>query len=560
MAESKKERLERATVITNDIFDIVDEDGNGSMDFDEFARWARSDGRPLEWLEDYAGPLLEWLDRVELENAELRPSHNEGLFSPEVAKALLSRFREDSKGNRLNEQGFIEVMLLLMSLRKTPQSTTFASRMFRFFDDDGGGSVDWAEFGTGLSMVCRGSKLDRLRCIYILIDKKQRGHINRKEFRDFVDMFWLTPVERVGKAAAKPMSRNPRYSGMSKASIMQLCDQTLQELQETQTELSSAESQREFLGLELKQRDQVISELEVVRSDLHAEKLARAAVDEQVLRILKEVERLDTNRLELQATIESQKTDLRAQELRWLGSKRQAELGAIERAQLAAERSSWESLANQKCAEFQLHVDERLAVADASVAQSENWASHCVDLVKQSGLRAMRSAVIRFRVVLFVRLITRWSLSSRTESMSRVRAGNPKGWKRRNLASCLKPKGGTPLGYVTAYDREGWENDHATAFGMDSRAHSLSPPPQPQSSNLGHVVTQSKSPLRPQRIQSAKRAQSASASPASRSEWPVMPAYVAPETRRVLPINHSKANLAGSAKLRFMCLRMLAEP
>lgn len=46
MSEAKKAKAEKAILLTNEIFDIVDEDGNGSMDFDEFCRWAKSDGAP----------------------------------------------------------------------------------------------------------------------------------------------------------------------------------------------------------------------------------------------------------------------------------------------------------------------------------------------------------------------------------------------------------------------------------------------------------------------------------------------------------------------------------
>ena len=44
MSEGKKAKTEKAILLTNEIFDIVDEDGNGSMDFDEFCRWAKGDG------------------------------------------------------------------------------------------------------------------------------------------------------------------------------------------------------------------------------------------------------------------------------------------------------------------------------------------------------------------------------------------------------------------------------------------------------------------------------------------------------------------------------------
>ena len=50
----------------------------------------------------------------------------------ELQRELLAKFRADSKANKLDEKAFVDMMLLLMNLKRTEQSKTFAQRMFRF--------------------------------------------------------------------------------------------------------------------------------------------------------------------------------------------------------------------------------------------------------------------------------------------------------------------------------------------------------------------------------------------------------------------------------------------
>ena len=89
MAEAKKaERSDRALLLSNEIFDAVDEDASGSMEFDEFAQWAQMDGRPIEWLEEYCEPLLTYMDRIELTNASLHAEAAANGFSAVICPSL----------------------------------------------------------------------------------------------------------------------------------------------------------------------------------------------------------------------------------------------------------------------------------------------------------------------------------------------------------------------------------------------------------------------------------------------------------------------------------------
>ena len=52
-------------------------------------------------------------------------------------------------------------------------------------------------------MVHTGSKLERLRVCFHMIDVKRRENINQDEMRTFIAQFWLQPVERIGAGKKK---------------------------------------------------------------------------------------------------------------------------------------------------------------------------------------------------------------------------------------------------------------------------------------------------------------------------------------------------------------------
>ena len=96
------------------------------------------------------------MDDIELTNAELHPDKSSS-FSHELAHHILHIFRSSGTASRVDQQEFTGMMLQLLKLRNTEQSRTFCTRMFHFFDQDEGNTIDWQEFLDGLYLWCRGS-------------------------------------------------------------------------------------------------------------------------------------------------------------------------------------------------------------------------------------------------------------------------------------------------------------------------------------------------------------------------------------------------------------------
>ena len=174
---------------------------SGTMEFGEFAAWAKQDARCLDWLDLYVKPLREFLDNIEIESADLRRPDGGAGFGLELTTVLQTVFQKELQGcETLKEAQFTKMMTTLSKLKASEQTRTFCKRLFHFFDCDGGGDISWEELIAGVHLVTRGSKVDRLRCVFVLIDRKGKGSINRRELREFIELFWFHPLERVGKA------------------------------------------------------------------------------------------------------------------------------------------------------------------------------------------------------------------------------------------------------------------------------------------------------------------------------------------------------------------------
>jgi len=105
--------------------------------------------------QDYTWPLTEWMDDIELADAELLPE-NSSSFSNALAHHMLLLFRGSGTFSRVNHEEFLQMMLQLLKLRNTEQSRIFCTRLFRYFDQDEGDSVSWQEFLDGVYRWCRG--------------------------------------------------------------------------------------------------------------------------------------------------------------------------------------------------------------------------------------------------------------------------------------------------------------------------------------------------------------------------------------------------------------------
>ena len=95
----------------------------------------------------------------------------EAAFKPtdaEQAFAYLAQYR-DSR-NQVSREAFAEAIRGMLSTESSSSLTSATDALFDAFDSDGNGTIDFAELGAGLSVLCGGDAEQRVRLAFSLFD------------------------------------------------------------------------------------------------------------------------------------------------------------------------------------------------------------------------------------------------------------------------------------------------------------------------------------------------------------------------------------------------------
>uniref|UniRef100_A0A8D8M9M1 Frequenin-1 n=1 Tax=Cacopsylla melanoneura TaxID=428564 RepID=A0A8D8M9M1_9HEMI len=129
-------------------------------------------------------------------------------FSEKEIRQWHKGFLKDCPNGLLTEQGFIKIYKQFF-----PQGdpTKFASLVFRVFDENNDGSIEFEEFIRALSVTSRGNLDEKLHWAFRLYDVDNDGFITREEMYNIVDAIYQmvgqqpqsedenTPQKRVDK-------------------------------------------------------------------------------------------------------------------------------------------------------------------------------------------------------------------------------------------------------------------------------------------------------------------------------------------------------------------------
>jgi Ca2+-binding EF-hand superfamily protein len=190
------------------VFAEADVNHDGKISFEEFTKWQNTsswggadDGGAAD-ATDAAGTGTGTLDYVRnlhdaLTYEEVRQLTRLDLFSAEHFFEVLS---DSSHDGMLDLNEFVECFLSMVSEYGQAPTDEFEmrsfqqvlERMFAIFDPTGSGEVPFSDIASGLSIMCRGEREDKIQTVFNLFDFNGDGYIS------FIEMVrYLTAVFRV---------------------------------------------------------------------------------------------------------------------------------------------------------------------------------------------------------------------------------------------------------------------------------------------------------------------------------------------------------------------------
>jgi len=134
-------------------------------------------------------------------------------FDRMEANALKAAFRSESWRGRLQRHEFEGVMKRLMGLAESSESRAALDALFNALDSDQNGSLDWREFYTGLTMLCRGTVEERLEVAFHMFDRDGNGYIEERELQTLMRRLAGVGRQRQVEGVVQQVLRDADWSG-----------------------------------------------------------------------------------------------------------------------------------------------------------------------------------------------------------------------------------------------------------------------------------------------------------------------------------------------------------
>ena len=125
----------------------------------------------------------------------------EAAFKPtdaEQAFAYLAQYRDAR--NQVSRAAFAEAIRGMLSTEPSQSLTSATDALFDAFDSDGNGSIDFAELGAGLSVLCGGDAEQRVRLAFSLFDLDGDGTISPREMTRYLGAVFRVAFAPVWKS------------------------------------------------------------------------------------------------------------------------------------------------------------------------------------------------------------------------------------------------------------------------------------------------------------------------------------------------------------------------
>lgn len=118
-------------------------------------------------------------------------------YDEQEIKEWYRGFKQDCPDGQLSKEKILEMYTMILP---AGNAKVFVEQIFRIFDKDGNGSIDFKEFMLATDMTASGSPEEKLRWAFKMYDKDGSGSIELKEMTEIIGT--LYQMEGVTKDSA----------------------------------------------------------------------------------------------------------------------------------------------------------------------------------------------------------------------------------------------------------------------------------------------------------------------------------------------------------------------
>ncbi|CAF1339319.1 unnamed protein product [Rotaria magnacalcarata] len=122
-----------------------------------------------------------------LSDADVTELSNLSGFTPQQVREWHSGFLKDCPSGKLNKKKFIEVY---KQFYPTGKAEKFCEYVFRTFDTDGSGNIDFGEFLIAISITAQQDPRKKLEWAFSMYDIDRNGYIEKKEMKKIMDAIY----------------------------------------------------------------------------------------------------------------------------------------------------------------------------------------------------------------------------------------------------------------------------------------------------------------------------------------------------------------------------------
>ena len=119
-------------------------------------------------------------------------------FTENELQTWYKAFRETCPNGKMSEKKFGE---MYKNHYSTGDATIYAGHVFRTFDKNNDGTIDFYEFIQGLSIISRGTQEQKLRWAFEMYDSDGSGSVTRREMLEIVRGIFRLAGERANLPA-----------------------------------------------------------------------------------------------------------------------------------------------------------------------------------------------------------------------------------------------------------------------------------------------------------------------------------------------------------------------